>query len=102
MSVAGLAGWSRAGWAPGLGGGGGERGRARVAGGRLAEITRGLRARPAGISEEADGQTVTLTCGQAEFGLVCLPVADYPMLPPSPDPVGVIGGDVLAGAVAQV
>lgn len=79
-----------------------EAGTALVPGRLLVEITRSLPARPVEFSDEVDAQTVTLTCGQAEFGLVCLPVADYPMLPPSPDPVGVIDADVLAGAVAQV
>src|SRR5262249_29660054 len=50
----------------------------------------------------ADGDMVTLTCGQAEFGLVCLPIQDYPALPDSPDPVGSADAAVLAAAVGQV
>src|SRR5215469_9945826 len=55
---------------------------------------------PAEFSLDAD--MVNLTCGPAEFGLVCLAVRDYPALPDSPDPVGSIDGGVLATAVAQV
>ena len=77
-----------------------EPGTALVPGRLLAEITRSLPARPAEFASVAD--VVTLTCGQAEFGLVCLPAADYPALPASPDPAGVVDGGVLAAAVAQV
>ena len=77
-----------------------EPGSALVPGRLLAEIARSLPARPAEFASDAD--MVSLTCGRAEFGLVCLPVQDYPPLPASPDPVGVLDGGVLAAAVGQV
>jgi DNA polymerase-3 subunit beta len=77
-----------------------EEGTALVPGRLLAEITRSLPAQPAEFS--AEGDVVNLTCGRAEFGLVCLPIEDYPMLPESPPAVGVIDGGVLAAAVTQV
>ena len=77
-----------------------EPGSALVPGRLLAEITRSL---PAGPAEFAgDAEMVSLTCGRAEFGLVCLPAEDYPALPDSPEPVGVVDGGVLAAAVGQV
>jgi DNA polymerase III subunit beta len=75
-------------------------GAALVPGRLLAEITRSLPAQPAEFV--ADGDMVILTCGQAEFGLVCLPIQDYPALPESPDPVGSADAAVMAAAVAQV
>jgi DNA polymerase III subunit beta len=78
----------------------GAPGSALVPGRLLAEITRSLPAQPAEFA--ADGDMITLTCGQAEFGLVCLPVQDYPALPDSPDPVGSADAAILAAAVAQV
>lgn len=77
-----------------------EPGSALVPGRLLAEITRSLPARPAEFSR--DGEMVSLICGQAEFGLVCLPAADYPALPGSPERAGVADGGVLAAAVGQV
>lgn len=77
-----------------------EEGTALVPGRLLAEITRSLPAQPAEFS--AEGDVVNLTCGRAEFGLVCLPIDDYPVLPESPPAVGVIDGGVLASAVTQV
>jgi DNA polymerase-3 subunit beta len=49
-----------------------------------------------------DVGTLNLVCGSAEFGLVCLPIEDYPALPSSPEPVGVVDGGLFAAAVAQV
>jgi DNA polymerase-3 subunit beta len=77
-----------------------EPGSALVPGRLLAEITRSLPAGPAEFAGDTD--MVSLTCGRAEFGLVCLPVQDYPALPASPAPVGVVDGGVLATAVGQV
>jgi len=77
-----------------------EPGTALVPGRLLAEITRSLPARPAEFSEEPG--IVNLSCGSAEFGLVCLPADDYPPLPESPAPVGIVDGGALALAVAQV
>jgi DNA polymerase-3 subunit beta len=77
-----------------------EPGTALVPGRLLAEITRSLPAQPVEFSEEPG--IVNLTCGSAEFGLVCLTMQDYPTLPDSPEPVGSVDGGVLAAAVAQV
>jgi DNA polymerase III subunit beta len=77
-----------------------EPGSALVPGRLLAEITRSLPAQPAEFSLDSD--MVQITCGRAEFGLVCLSAGDYPTLPDSPDPVGSVDGGVLATAVAQV
>ncbi|HKR70986.1 MAG TPA: DNA polymerase III subunit beta [Streptosporangiaceae bacterium] len=75
-------------------------GAALVPGRLLAEITRSLPDEPAEFA--ADGDVVNLRCGQAEFGLVCLPMQEYPALPESPRPVGTVDGGVLAAAVGQV
>lgn len=77
-----------------------EPGTALVPGRLLAEITRSLPARPAEFSDDAD--VLNLVCGSAEFGLVCLPMEEYPALPDSPPPVGSVDGGVLAAAVGQV
>jgi DNA polymerase III subunit beta len=77
-----------------------EPGTALVPGRLLAEITRSLPARPVEFSDDAD--VLTLVCGSAEFGLVCLPMEEYPALPDSPPPVGTVDGGVLAAAVGQV
>lgn len=75
-------------------------GSALVPGRLLAEITRSLPAQPADFA--ADAGMVNLSCGRAEFGLVCLPMEEYPALPDSPEPVGVLDSGLLAAAVAQV
>lgn len=77
-----------------------EPGSALVPGRLLAEITRSLPSRP--VEFVAEPGMVNLTCGSAEFGLVCLSEQDYPALPDSPEPVGVIDGGVLSAAIAQV
>jgi DNA polymerase-3 subunit beta len=78
----------------------GTPGSALVPGRLLAEITRSLPDRPADFA--ADAGVISLTCGRAEFGLVCLPLEDYPALPDSPEPVGALDSGLLAAAVAQV
>jgi len=77
-----------------------EPGTALVPGRLLAEITRSLPGRPVEFSDEAD--VLNLVCGSAEFGLVCLPMEEYPALPDTPPPVGAVDGGVLASAVSQV
>ncbi len=77
-----------------------EPGTVLVPGRLLAEITRSLPARPAEFS--GAGDQLDLSCGSAEFGLVCMPLDDYPALPESPDVVCVVDGGALATAVSQV
>ena len=77
-----------------------ETGTALVPGRLLAEITRSLPSRPVEFSAEAD--VLNLVCGGVEFGLVCLPLDEYPALPDSPPVVFSVDGGVLASAVGQV
>jgi DNA polymerase III subunit beta len=77
-----------------------EPGTALVPGRLLAEITRSLPALDVEVGTDAD--VVGLSCGSAEFGLVSLPVAEYPVLPELPSPAGTVDGGVLAVAAAQV
>lgn len=65
-------------------------GRVLVPGRLLAEIVRSLPPQPVDISVE--GAEMVLRCGSAEFGLLTMPVEDYPALPepcgrqPAPSP----------------
>ena len=77
-----------------------EDGTALVPGRLLAEITRSLPALDVEVA--TDGDMVGLTCGSAEFELVSLPVAEYPVLPDPPPGAGTVDGGVLALAAAQV
>jgi DNA polymerase III subunit beta len=77
-----------------------EDGTALVPGRLLAEITRSLPALD--VEVVTDGDMVGLICGSAEFELVSLPVAEYPVLPDPPPAAGTIDGGVLALAAAQV
>jgi DNA polymerase III subunit beta len=77
-----------------------EPGTALVPGRLLADITRSLPALDVEVASEAD--LVGLTCGSAEFSLVSLPVAEYPVLPDPPPAAGTVDGGVLAVAAAQV
>jgi DNA polymerase-3 subunit beta len=77
-----------------------EPGTALVPGRLLADITRSLPALDVEVATEAD--LVGLTCGSAEFGLVSLPVEEYPVLPDLPPTAGTVDGGVLAVAAAQV
>ncbi|MFI0354318.1 DNA polymerase III subunit beta [Actinomadura sp. 9N407] len=77
-----------------------EPGRVLVPGRLLAEIVRNLPPHPVDIAVK--GSEVVVTCGSAEFGLLPLPVEDYPALPVPPGRAGTIPGDVFAAAVAQV
>ncbi|MEV0586568.1 DNA polymerase III subunit beta [Nonomuraea sp. NPDC050310] len=77
-----------------------ERGSVLIPGKLLAEITRAL----PGDSVElvTEGAEAVLTCGSAEFGLVTMPVEDFPTMPKMPPVIGHIGGGVFASAVSQV
>jgi DNA polymerase-3 subunit beta len=77
-----------------------EPGTALVPGRLLAEITRSLPSRPVEFSAEAE--VLNLVCGGVEFGLVCLPLDEYPALPESPPLVFTVDGGALASAVGQV
>nr|WP_260408442.1 DNA polymerase III subunit beta [Planomonospora venezuelensis] len=77
-----------------------EAGRVLIPGRILAEITRSLPDEPVEIV--TTGSEAVLTCGSAEFGLLTMPVEDFPTLPAMPPRIGAIGGGVFAGAVAQV
>jgi DNA polymerase-3 subunit beta len=77
-----------------------EPGRVLVPGRLLAEIVRSLPAHPVEISTE--GAEAVVVCGSAEFGLLTIPVEDYPSLPEPPAPAGTVDGGLLATAVAQV
>jgi DNA polymerase III subunit beta len=77
-----------------------EPGEVLVPGRLLAEVIRSLP--PTDVEVASDADTVALTCGSAEFALVCLPLEDYPALPEPPAPVGTVDGGVLAAAAAQV
>lgn len=71
-----------------------------VSGKLLADIARSLPAKPVEFS--ADGSKVVITCGNARFTLVTLPVEEYPELPALPAASGTVDGAVFAEAVTQV
>jgi DNA polymerase-3 subunit beta len=77
-----------------------EPGRVLIPGRVLAEISKSLPAEPVEIS--TTGAEAVLTCGSAEFGLLTMPVEDFPELPPIPGRIGAVGGGVFASAVGQV
>jgi DNA polymerase-3 subunit beta len=77
-----------------------EPGRVLVPGRLLAEIVRSLPPDPVDVALK--GNEIVVTCGSAEFGLLPLPVEDYPTLPEPPGRAGTVPGDVFSAAVAQV
>ncbi|MEU5860162.1 DNA polymerase III subunit beta [Nonomuraea sp. NPDC047529] len=77
-----------------------EPGSVLIPGKLLAEISRSLPAEDVEIVTE--GAEAVLTCGSAEFGLITMPVEDFPALPTMPPSIGAIGGGVFATAVSQV
>jgi DNA polymerase-3 subunit beta len=77
-----------------------EPGKVLVSGRLLAEISRALPAKP--VDVVLDGSKLVMTCGSSRFTLLTMPVEDYPALPAMPEVTGVIDGDVLTQAVAQV
>ncbi|WP_405857900.1 DNA polymerase III subunit beta [Streptomyces sp. NBC_00090] len=75
-------------------------GRALVLGRRLLDICKVL---PRGRPELAvEGARLTVTSGDARFGLSLLPVDDYPAPPALPEVRGLVDGDAFATAVGQV
>jgi DNA polymerase-3 subunit beta len=77
-----------------------EPGRALVPGRLLADIVRNLPSHPVAVFTK--GSEVVVRCGPAEFGLLTLPVEDYPTLPEPPARAGTVPGDLFATAVGQV
>jgi DNA polymerase III subunit beta len=77
-----------------------EPGKVLIPGRLLAEISRSLPHEDVQIW--TDGSEAVLSCGSAEFGLVTMPVEDFPTLPAMPGRVGLVGGGVFATAVGQV
>ncbi len=77
-----------------------EPGRVLVSGRLLADIARSLPNQPVVFATE--GSRVELQCGRSSFVLPTLPVDEYPTLPVMPAPVGTVGGEQFAAAVAQV
>ncbi|MFJ5833215.1 DNA polymerase III subunit beta [Streptomyces sp. NPDC093089] len=75
-------------------------GRALVLGRRLVDICRVL---PRGQAELAvENARLSVTSGDARFGLSLLPLDDYPAAPALPEVRGLVDGDAFASAVAQV
>jgi DNA polymerase-3 subunit beta len=77
-----------------------EEGSVLIPGKLLAEISRSLPADDVEIVTE--GAEAVLTCGSAEFGLITMPVEDFPTMPAMPPGIGAVGGGVFASAVGQV
>lgn len=77
-----------------------EPGTVLVSGRLLAEISRALPAKP--VDVVLDGTKVQVTCGASRFTLLTMPVEDYPTLPAMPPVAGVVDGEELTHAVAQV
>ncbi|GAA3001734.1 DNA polymerase III subunit beta [Streptosporangium longisporum] len=77
-----------------------EPGRALIPGRILAEITRSLPGEA--VEVVTDASEAVLTCGSAEFGLLTMPVEDFPALPQMPPRIGAVGGGIFATAVGQV
>jgi DNA polymerase III subunit beta len=77
-----------------------EPGTVLVSGRLLTDISKSLPDRPVTVAVE--GAKVVVTCGNARFTLLTLPVEDYPALPDMPTASGRVGGDVFAQAVGQV
>lgn len=75
-------------------------GRALVLGRRLLDICKVL---PRGRPELAvEGARLTVTSGDARFGLSLLPLDDHPAPPALPEVLGTVDGDAFAAAVGQV
>jgi DNA polymerase III beta subunit len=77
-----------------------EPGRVLVSGRLLSDIVRSLPPHP--VEMVLKGSELVVSCGSAEFGLLPLPVEDYPTLPEPPGLAGTVPGEVFTAAVAQV
>ncbi|MCX5393391.1 DNA polymerase III subunit beta [Streptomyces sp. NBC_00094] len=75
-------------------------GRALVLGRRLLDICKVL---PRGRTElVVEGARLTVTSGDARFGLSLLPLDDYPAPPALPEVLGTVDGDAFAAAVGRI
>lgn len=75
-------------------------GRALVLGRRLLDICKVL---PRGVTElSVEGARLSVTSGDARFGLSLLPLDDYPAPPALPEVRGLVDGGAFAAAVGQV
>lgn len=54
------------------------------------------------VTVTVDGNKATLAAGSALFTMNTMPVSEFPPMPPLPEAVGTIDGDVFAAAVGQV
>jgi len=77
-----------------------EPGRVLVPGRLLADIVRSLPAGPVQVT--TTGVETVVTCGNVEFGLLTMPVEDYPELPVPPKIAGTVDSAGFATAVGQV
>lgn len=77
-----------------------EEGRVLVQGRLLADIARALPGKP--VTLHLDGAKLRVEAGSSRFALPVMPVEEYPQLPPPPQRVGSVPGEVFAAAVAQV
>lgn len=75
-------------------------GRALVLGRRLLDICKVLPRGRTGLAVE--GARLSVTSGDARFGLSLLPLDDYPAPPGLPEVRGLVDGDAFAAAVGQV
>jgi DNA polymerase-3 subunit beta len=71
-----------------------------VSGRLLSDITRALPNKP--VDFTAEGNRVSLTCGNARFSLPAMAVEDYPTLPTLPEETGSLPSELFAEAIAQV
>jgi DNA polymerase-3 subunit beta len=71
-----------------------------VSGRLLSDITRALPNKP--VDFTAEGNRVSLTCGNARFSLPTMAVEDYPTLPMLPEETGTLPSDLFAEAISQV
>ncbi|MGI5288059.1 DNA polymerase III subunit beta [Nonomuraea polychroma] len=78
-----------------------EPGEVLVPGRLLAEVAKSLPTTMF-VDVTSTDREVVLTCGPSEFGLITMPVEDYPSLPEPPMSAGTADGAVLARAVEQV
>ena len=54
------------------------------------------------VTVEVDDRKAILRAGTAEFNMRPMPVSEFPPMPPLPDVVGTVEGDVFAAAVSQI